>query len=609
MNKLLFVFAFCMMFASAFGAKVITRPSLKKQSDGSTLTVYWHGDEHFTWYATRDGVILFPENGSFYIARTTEEGGLENTMQLAHEPSQRTKAEQDLCAKQDREGFLSRIYSKAMAKGVRNSTTAVPDYFPHMGTPKIPVILAQFKDKKFKNDDEVTVKTFDAYLNKEKGAAWPTSGIDKSVKYNKTSVREYYDICSFGKFKPQFDVYGPVTLDHDFSYYYVTSGTHESSEFIPHVLSKADSEVDFSQYDSDGDGYVDMFIILFAGYSTTYQENVDDKNGFHPHVSYGNYGTRDGKRLYRYGLSNELNYYYEEGETDIIDGIGIFVHEFGHGLGYPDLYPTNFTRNNQGMEYWSLMDAGEHNNDRYTPTLLTAWERNHMGWMDIETLTEPGEYVLPAIDNYSLAESDAKAYKIVNDQCAEGETEYYILQNVQNNGVNNWLKKNGFNQAKGLMITHVEGTDFSLFSNPNNTSGHPRMTVLPADGLLLYSGSAPKKGEEATPENDSYVSMPGDVFPGTGGVTSFDFSLSGYPNSIVYYGAQSVMAKKDISDIYEDENGNIHFTYRKGDIPSGIKGVNSFCRDNGRVYNLSGQQVSKNYRGITIVNGKKYLKK
>lgn len=55
---LLSVFATLFMAMSVFASKANSEPFTVKQSDGTELTVVLHGDEHFHWYSTLDGVIL-----------------------------------------------------------------------------------------------------------------------------------------------------------------------------------------------------------------------------------------------------------------------------------------------------------------------------------------------------------------------------------------------------------------------------------------------------------------------------------------------------------------------------------------------------------------------
>ena len=47
-----------------------------------------------------------------------------------------------------------------------------------------------------------------------------------------------------------------------------------------------------------------------------------------------------------------------------------------------------------------------------------------------------------------------------------------------------------------------------------------------------------------------------------------------------------------------------------GNSATGINGVHVANKHNdGKMYNLAGQRVGNDYKGIVIVNGKKYIKK
>lgn len=77
----------------------------------------------------------------------------------------------------------------------------------------------------------------------------------------------------------------------------------------------------------------------------------------------------DGKQICRYGINNELNATpsdWIDGKP-LLNGIGLFCHEFSHTMGLPDLYPTVETSrvDNQNPEYWDLMDGGEYTYNGY----------------------------------------------------------------------------------------------------------------------------------------------------------------------------------------------------------------------------------------------------
>jgi immune inhibitor A len=70
-------------------------------------------------------------------------------------------------------------------------------------------------------------------------------------------------------------------------------------------------------------------------------------------------------------------------------GMSVFVHEYGHDLGLPDLYDTAGGRNS--VNWWSLMAQSRlsDENDNAIGTRaadLGAWEKLQMGWLDYETV-------------------------------------------------------------------------------------------------------------------------------------------------------------------------------------------------------------------------------
>jgi immune inhibitor A len=74
-------------------------------------------------------------------------------------------------------------------------------------------------------------------------------------------------------------------------------------------------------------------------------------------------------------------------------GLGVFVHEFGHDLGLPDLYDTS--GNTGGAEnstgFWTLMSSGANIGDGRRdgigddPTDLGVWEKFQLGWLGCDT--------------------------------------------------------------------------------------------------------------------------------------------------------------------------------------------------------------------------------
>ena len=132
---------------------------------------------------------------------------------------------------------------------------ASPAYFPHTGTPKVLVILAEFQDEDGKFRDGNCKEVFESYLNDNGVPTAVGDSTKQSVQVNALSVKGYFKHCSYGAFEPQFDVYGPVTLSQNLAYYGAQIGSkndaHVTDSLIPEACNLIDKEVDFTQYDAD----------------------------------------------------------------------------------------------------------------------------------------------------------------------------------------------------------------------------------------------------------------------------------------------------------------------------------------------------------------------
>ena len=154
------------------------------------------------------------------------------------------------------------------------------------------------------------------------------------------SVFDYFKDNSCGKFQPQFDIVGPYTIDYS---QYSANGVENQEALVNAAVDAADPYVDYSQYDGDNDGYVDMVFFVFAGYGSNF--NGNDSRLFWPHRYYVIkdqwYVTKDGIRLWDYASSTELYGWTNHPETVHLDGIGSFCHEFSHVLGLFDFYDSD----------------------------------------------------------------------------------------------------------------------------------------------------------------------------------------------------------------------------------------------------------------------------
>lgn len=555
--------------SDAFAAKAKPGIEVLGQSDGTTITVLVHGDEHFHYYTATDGTILVMDGASLFVAEQSADGTLVSSGVLAHDPDKRNLTETLAASRQNRTSMLSKGAQQIEAARSKLLTRASSriNFFPTTGTPKAVVLLVGFSDLGFRISDPKA--QFEQFLNSME------TNPRQDLYENYGSVRRYYHDMSFGQFSPQFDLYGPYTLQKSYKTYGATDNT---DLLLKDACEAADKDVDFSQYDSDGDGYVDLVYVIYAGYGENSSGN--STNYIWPQSSVVSSTIQlDGKQLGRYGVNNEL-YGSESKQATLgfrIEGCGVFCHEFAHSLGLPDLYATYGSLNSEccdvGLGYYGLMDSGEYTFNGYRATALNCWERAKLGWIDIEELREPQEVHLTTL------EKGGKAYLIRNEA---NPNEYYMLEQVDNNDRYIW---NFYLWGYGMLIYHIDydETAFSIGSFINNRVnydvGHPRFSLVAADGLMLndlWVGETVAKSDYATINeinsellsryegqyiNQSiYVSeAKGDPFPGTSGATSFTDDTR--PSAFWYTGGY---AGKPITDITQDADGNVSFRFMAG---------------------------------------------
>ncbi len=403
------------------------------------------------------------------------------------------------------------------------------DYsFPSKGKQKVLVILVEFSDVQFNSKNKSPYNTIDAktfftdMLNKEGFDTYEASG----------SARDWFLQNSNGMFEPEFDVYGPVTLSQNMKYYGGNDSLGDDQrpyQMIIDACNALDNEVDFKEYDRDGNGYVDNVYVFYAGYGEADYYGDDCEDTIWPHaweISSAAPNRRplqlDGVYIDRYACSNETIGYGVR--KDCPDGIGTFVHEFSHVLGLPDLYCTDDNLSSDKEPFtpgdYSILDYGSYNNEGLTPPNYSAYERYALDWIVPEMLVS-GEHQL-----VNIADSN-KAYIVKTDR----EQEFYLLENRQQTGWDEYIP------GHGMLVWHID-FDESVFyyGYVNNTKDHQYVDLIEADNV------------------QSSRSQAADPFPGTKNVTSFGFSTT--PSLQSWSGLNLGV---DLTNIAENE-GLITFT-------------------------------------------------
>ncbi len=438
------------------------------QPDGSVIMLERHGDEFFSWttLAGTSQIVVLGEDGFW------RKGSIDP---LARKAAKKSRQE------------ANRLRARPR--------THNDDPMTH-GARHIPVFLVNFSDISFSIFDPATA--FNNLLNQTGYSENGGTG----------SVRDFYMDNSHGAFEPIFDVYGPVTLPQKMSYYGKNQGGQDAGYAAYAVRDAAqilDPDVDFSQYDANNDGYIDMVLMYYAGYN---EAEGASSSTIWPHqwdlTQMGINAQVDGKTLGAYFCTSELK---GISGTNMC-GIGTTCHEFGHSLGLPDFYDTDYDENGyNGALYWfSTMCSGSYNNDGRTPPYFNSEERIYLGWMtddDVPALPEGASSIGPVQDDI--------AFRTYTDM----EGEYFLYECIDGNGWNSTL-------PTGLLVYHVDKSKersvggvspYELWANwgsynaINAYGNHPCFYVVPAGEptSLNYSGEY---------ANDW-------MFPGTKEVTGF----------------------------------------------------------------------------------------
>lgn len=491
------------------------KPITYTQPDGSTITVRLCGDEFHHYYVTESGEYITKcDDGYFrYTTLDSQKKPIAGTIKVGEAlPYDLTAIQKDVAkslknihserrqlkmqSAQNRQAPMRRAAEKA--KSADSEVRGL-------------VLLVNFADKSFKTSQT----TIDDMMNKE-GYTDTYGSIG--------SARDYFIAQSYGQFKPTFDVVGPVTLKRNMSYY--GSNDSSGSDKYPDVMVSEACEiaseeglVDMSDYDLDGDGWVDLIYVIYAGYA---ESSGAADNTVWPHAWYIYHGAGrqvsvDGVYLDAYACSSELN--GTSGSKP--DGIGTFVHEYSHTLGLPDFYDIDYS-GGLGMDYWSVMDSGCYGEDGYVPINYNALERASCGWITLNELTESASITMPTLNSDKNA-----AYRI----SSTNSDQYITLETRKNEG---WDKSL---EAEGMMVTAIDYNQSVWDDNaPNDDPYRQRVKLIPADNewdeYTLYGDLYPYGGNNtltssSTPAMKVYNTTINDKpitnIAYSNGVTTFDF--------------------------------------------------------------------------------------
>ena len=457
---------------------------VKTQPDGSQITVYQHGDEHFRWITNEKGEWLKVDEDGFYKV---------------------TKA---LSAEEVRAKQMAAPSRVAQAQKVASPLNIAPRGL---------VILVNFQDVTF----ETSKAEMDSMLtgkNYIRNYSYNYNGKNYVVSSEGSAWKYFYD-SSNGHYDPQFDVVGPVMVSKNMAYYGKNVNDFDAAPWtmVKEACQLVDNSVDFKQYDNDHDGYVDFVYVIYAGYG---EADGGDKNTIWPHsywlLDAGITCKMDGKYVDLYACGNEMDSY-----TDHHTGIGTFCHEFSHVLGLPDLYTTE-GQTHKTLGSWDILDYGPYNNDGNTPPAYSAYERFFMGWLIPRLIVDAENVELEELQksNSALLISSSDQHNLIGND--PKPTTFYMLENRQQVGWDEYLP------GHGMMLTKIQYDYNKWLENAvNNSSSRMGVDLIEADGKTPNS------------RQSGYDGKPGDLFPAGAtehlGITDHSIEQVREKDGVIYF--------------------------------------------------------------------------
>lgn len=499
-------------------------PVTVTQPDGTTLEIQGHGDEFYHFTTTVDGYTIVKNAAGYYVYAQLQNNRLAPTDRIARNQMERTANDVSFLEATGKM-LIEKANNESARKSRRKVATKESDsYYKNF---RGLVILINFSDRKFSRSDVHSV--YDHMFNDVNYAGYTNENGTKN-SYGSMfigGVRDYFAQNSMGKFSPQFDVVGPVDVDMKST---DVHGSDRAYLVFAEAIDKLSATVDFSKYDADGDGVVDMMYFIVAGYGANYSGN--NEAYLWPHkwsLEYVELPKYNGKQMGKYACSVEL-YGWESNHQTILDGIGTVCHEFSHVLGLPDEYDTDYEAGGQSHHpgEWSVMAGGSYFQLGRLPVGYSAFQRYASGFLTPKEITQAGKLELKPM------QENNEAYMLRTP--VDGE--FFLLENRQKTG---WDVKL---PGHGMLVFRVDSTNVSVWEY-NKVNASPSHNYYE----LLRAGNSTSDAQASDP------------FPGTSKVVTLNNSTT--PSLCTWNGTYNAFGLTEIAET----NGVITFKVNKeGDI-------------------------------------------
>jgi len=480
---LLILFVVLFVNKSADAVKAYPYPVQITQPDGTKLTIIQKGDERVKWAETVDGYSIMRNSKKvFEYATLDSKNDMVPSGVKAKDENERNSSD-NLFLGKTKKGLR---YSKSQVGMMKSISRMTQKSFPTTGSRKLVCILMSFTDVTFSK----TKSDFENLFNQ---VGYTTDGATGSVK-------DYYAENSYNQLDLTVTVAGPYNAAHNMAYY----GANDSYGYdvkpdylVTEAVNAANTDVNYADFDNDGNGYVDGVYVIYAGYG----EEVSgvSENAIWAHAWQITPVNLDGKVVSSYSCSAELRGNSGSGITRI----GVICHEFGHVMGASDFYDTDYSDNGgdfYGTGDWDMMANGSWNNDGATPAHHNPYTKIYVyQWATATTISSASAITL------NNAEQNSNSFYRINTTTPG---EYFLIENRQKTLFDASLP------GHGLIIYHADSSYIKSHVNSNdiNVGSHQGFYPVCASATTNPSSSVSSYGN---------ISSSGCSYPGVSSKTSF----------------------------------------------------------------------------------------
>ena len=534
MKKFLFTILGMALALGAVAEPAHPEPYVAHNADGTTVTISLYGDEFYHFNTTSDGYTVLRNNEGNYVYADKLDGKLVPTSTQAHDEAFRSANERALLATLTKRMTDKESVTRSKQARSRRDTRMRAERSFDPSSFRGLVILVNFNDRKFSRSDAnsfftrlLNEKNYNGYRNED--GSWTYFGSNFTG-----SVSDYFSDNTMGVFTPQFDVVGPIDVDASCRQ---DDSTGSFSEVFKQVVKLADDQIDYSLYDNDNDGAIDLIYFIAAGFGSSYSGN--DSQYLWPHAYYlwgEGVEPLDGVWPARYACSVEFYGWEDENYGYTHDGIGTICHEFSHCLGLPDLYDTDYEEGG-GQSHvpgkWDVMSGGGHLNYSRCPAGYSLYDRYATGFATPTVISETGEYTLPALGTSN------QGYILLTPN----ENEKFLLENRQRS--NKW---DAYLPGSGMIVARMDSTNAMVWWS-NSVNNDPRHNYY----QLVRAGNG-------SGDSDS------DPFPGSKNVTTLYGNDNGNPNLLTWDQQANDFALTNIAM----NGGVVSFTIENSEPPKSL---------------------------------------